>query len=365
MRYNFYIVQGGTFTPTSSGYATISGGDTYDLEKDFDGLLVSKIKGLDDKGEIKNRYTESYADSEKLRVYNPTTPLYKETTIKLDILFSKAMRGYTIDKFTNLIKSGTLVFYETSRGRCFEFVYMKDTVVSDEKMYGGQPYKEVEFELQNIRGYCDRFVLDVYNINDGLTDRYISAFVGATNDFVNNRLYHLGERFRVKKGDAYMAWAVTTIGWSYDRSGLTDDQFTAVLMDMQTQINPPVKPVTISANAVVKNDGKYYINTTLTQYANISDYILDTYTTDITDTIYSETSYMVKVLSATTGRIYYNGSGFYKAISAVRLEPYSICDGGVIVKWMSDDNLDYGVTRNVLYVMDGTLFVAKPSINPA
>lgn len=164
MRYKFYIVSGGTFTPTGSGYATISGGTTYDIEKDFDGLLVSKIKGLDDKGEIKNRYTETYADSEKLRVYHPTTPLYKETTIKLDILFSKALRGFELDAFTNLIKGGTLIMYETSRGRCFEFVYMKDTIVSDEKMYGGQPYKEVEFELQNIRGYCDRFVLEVYNI---------------------------------------------------------------------------------------------------------------------------------------------------------------------------------------------------------
>ena len=237
MRYKFYIVSGGTFTPTGSGYATISGGTTYDIEKDFDGLLVSKIKGLDDKGEIKNRYTETYADSEKLRVYHPTTPLYKETTIKLDILFSKALRGFELDAFTNLIKGGTLIMYETSRGRCFEFVYMKDTIVSDEKMYGGQPYKEVEFELQNIRGYCDRFVLEVYNI------------------------------------------------------------------------------------------------------AGVSTY--------------------------TTGGVYYNGKGFLKAISTTKLEPFKVCDGGVIVKWMSLSNTTYGVIQDRLYVMDGTLFVAKPSINPA
>jgi hypothetical protein len=366
MRYKFYIVSGGTFTPTGSGYATISGGTTYDLEKDFDGLLVSKIKGLDDKGEIKNRYTETYADSEKLRVYHPTTPLYKETTIKLDILFSKALRGYKLDAFTNLIKGGTLIMYETSRGRCFEFVYMKDTIVSDERMYGGQPYKEVEFELQNIRGYCDRFVLDVYNINDTLTTRYVSTFVGATNDFVNNRAYSAGARFRLKKGGVYLAWEVVQAGWSYDRTGLTDDQFTAILTDMQVQQqNPPVKQVGILANQVVKSGGHYYLNTTYTQYAQIASYIADSNTTDITASVYADNTTSVKTINMTTSRIYYTGSGFVKALSDTKFEVYPICDGGVIVKWMSANNTTYGVTQNSLYVMDGTLFVAKPSTNPA
>lgn len=364
MRYKFYIVQSGTFTPTSSGYATISGGTTFDLEKDFDGLLVSKIKGLDDKGEIKNRYTESYADSDKLRVYHPTTPLYKETTIKLDILFSKSMRSYMIDKFANLIKSGTLVFYETSRGRCFEFIYMKDTVVSDEKMYGGQPYKEVEFELQNVRGYCDRFVLDVYNLNDVLTTRQRGTFVEATADFVSNRNYRIGDKFKIRKNsnEKYTGWQVGTNNWSYDATGMTNEQIIAYLNSLQSQSTPPVKPIYQEANKVYDNGSAYYMPNAQKQCALWSEFITVSGVTNITDAIYSRTATQVQVVNATAGRIYFNGSGFYKAVSATQLEPYSICDGGVIVCWKSANNTTYGVTQNSLYVMDGTLFVLKPSI---
>ena len=57
----FYI------TPESS----MSSGRGVDIETQFEGLHYLQCKGLEDKGKAKNKYQESFADSDTLRVYEP------------------------------------------------------------------------------------------------------------------------------------------------------------------------------------------------------------------------------------------------------------------------------------------------------
>lgn len=135
----------------SHGNAMV-GADIKDLEADFDGLLYSKADGLDKKGKIKNAYTESYADSDRLRVHFPTNPTGEATTVKFTFVFIGENRRKTYDEFYTYLTGGFRAFWDTKRMKRLIFYAPNEYEPANEMWYGSEPYLELNVTVQNIFG---------------------------------------------------------------------------------------------------------------------------------------------------------------------------------------------------------------------
>lgn len=136
------------------------------IEDVFSGLRYLNAKGIFDIGETKNIYTESYAESDRLRVYLPKH-LYNgtyvhtasditneptEITMTFIVIGKKTERLRTLEDFEDYVRTGVHSYYDDARNREFDFIVTKDIKVSDEKWHGDMPYVEVQIPMQNLNG---------------------------------------------------------------------------------------------------------------------------------------------------------------------------------------------------------------------
>lgn len=130
-------------------------GSIYDLESHWSGIKYKQCKGLNDKGEKTSVYTESYADSDELRVHESSTLARKATTLELTLYFMGANKQSTYDSFYNYIKQGTFLYADTVRCKLAKFI-LKDPVKPEEEKFtqGDGSYYKAKFVLQNIWGEC-------------------------------------------------------------------------------------------------------------------------------------------------------------------------------------------------------------------
>ena len=130
----------------------LAGAPIKDLESDFEGLLYSKAKGLNDKGKIKNSYSENYADSDRLRVYFPEEPTREATTVTFTFIFTGENRYAVFDAFVKYVSGGFRAFWDTKRKKRLVFYAPEDVKVAEEKWYGLTPYLSLDLKVQNIFG---------------------------------------------------------------------------------------------------------------------------------------------------------------------------------------------------------------------
>lgn len=131
----------------------LAGAPLKDLEKDFYGLKYKECKGLETIGEANNIYTESFADSDKLRTYVPSVITHKPTSVTLSLYFTGEDRYKVYDAFNTYLKSASyFMYYDTARYMKLVF-FVKDGIsVSDSKWNGSTPYIQVDYKLSNIFG---------------------------------------------------------------------------------------------------------------------------------------------------------------------------------------------------------------------
>lgn len=122
------------------------------LEEDFVGLRYAKCEGIDDYGKAKNIYTETYSDSDKLRTYVPNEVTNEATKIKFTFYFLGDDRRSVYHNFVNYIRDGYTQYWDTARNRKFTFVVVDELKPASEQWYGGTPYLEFSFTVQNING---------------------------------------------------------------------------------------------------------------------------------------------------------------------------------------------------------------------
>lgn len=134
----------------------ISGQSAIDIENYFGNIRYLKAEGMNSVGKSKNIYTETYADSDRLRVYLPPDGEYtnEATTITMTFLVvgDAVTRQSTLDEFLSYIREGVHKYWDTARNREFEFIVIDEIKVSDEKWHGSQPYVEVQIPMQNLNG---------------------------------------------------------------------------------------------------------------------------------------------------------------------------------------------------------------------
>lgn len=144
--YNFYMQE------CDAKGEIIAGAALKNLEQDFEGLRYSKIDGIEAIGAPKNVYSESFADSDRLRVYAPKDVKHRETTVTLTLYFVGENRFKSLDAFNAYIKGGTKRYWDTARNKWFAF-YIKDELKpADSQWHGSTPYLKMDYKLVNIFG---------------------------------------------------------------------------------------------------------------------------------------------------------------------------------------------------------------------
>lgn len=142
MKYKFYMKRDGL----DSEYV--------DLESFFDGMRYMSSEGLNDKGKVKNIYTETYSDSDTLRVYMPNVIAREATTITLRFAFFGENSQQILDSFYNFVKGNKIYYYDTAREK-EAYIFLQEAVkVSKDYRKDGKKYIVVEFKFQNINGEC-------------------------------------------------------------------------------------------------------------------------------------------------------------------------------------------------------------------
>jgi hypothetical protein len=127
-----------------------------DIEEKFSGLLYMRAEGMNDIGKSKNVYTETYADSDRLRVYLPNNGNYTNEATKITMHFlvvgNEASRQATIRSFEDYVREGTHRYWDTARNLEFDFIVTDEIKVSDERWHGSSPYVEIQVQMQNLNG---------------------------------------------------------------------------------------------------------------------------------------------------------------------------------------------------------------------
>lgn len=128
----------------------------YDIEEQFAGLLYMKADGMNNIGKAKNIYTETYADSDRLRVYLPNDGVYTNEATKITMHFlvvgDKDTRQASIRSFETYVREGIHRYWDDARNLEFDFIVQDEIKVSDEKWHGSSPYVEIEVVMQNLNG---------------------------------------------------------------------------------------------------------------------------------------------------------------------------------------------------------------------
>lgn len=125
-----------------------------DLEADFVGLKYSKCTGLLAKGKIKNKYTETYAESDELRIDEGDDITREATNITFTFFFVGDKRIKTYDAFYNYVKSGKIKYHDTQRKKQAFLSLMEAVEPSEDIWVGSKPYIKADFKFQNLWGEC-------------------------------------------------------------------------------------------------------------------------------------------------------------------------------------------------------------------
>ena len=146
-------------------YIQREGGYEYDLETSWKmtvpdineppcGILYSKCDGLFDKGKRVDIHTETYADSDEMRVWIGEKILREPTTITLSLYFTGRHKGEVFDSFMSFLENSKLYYWDTSRLKK-AYMILKDAVTVKEDVHKGSiPYMLVDFKFQNLWGEC-------------------------------------------------------------------------------------------------------------------------------------------------------------------------------------------------------------------
>lgn len=124
------------------------------IESTYTGLRYKECKGLEDKGKPKNIYTESYADSDTLRVYMPDVVLRESTTITFSFVFVGENRKSVYESFFAYVSNGKLYYYDTARKKKAYMILKEALTITEDVYKGSTPYMIVDFKFTNLWGEC-------------------------------------------------------------------------------------------------------------------------------------------------------------------------------------------------------------------
>ena len=158
MNYNFYIQRYSRkhYNKETGKYDKEDIGELIDIEEQFKCKYV-KFEGLSETGKVKNIYTETYAETEELRMYIPDEVLYENTDMSLTLLFSPYSENDSDVQdneraFFEYVSGHKIEYHDTFRNRYVSLLLLNKPEVIGEVLYGGSRYREVKYTFKNIYG---------------------------------------------------------------------------------------------------------------------------------------------------------------------------------------------------------------------
>lgn len=132
------------------------GADWKNIEEAFPGLRYKECAGINSYGEPQAVYSEVYAETMTAEVYVAADPAYKQTSIKLTLVFlegeaeeDKSDASYHF--FMKFISGCKVAYRDTVRMRKALMYLTGATEPKTDTLYG-QKYKEVTFTFTNVYG---------------------------------------------------------------------------------------------------------------------------------------------------------------------------------------------------------------------
>lgn len=120
--------------------------------EELGGIIYISIVGMDNLGAVKNIYTETYADANRVRVSMPEKVQRESTQITLVLYFVGEKRAEVFKSFCDYICNGKHRYWDTARNKYFDFYIPEELTPSDELWYGSTPYFKVDVKMSNIFG---------------------------------------------------------------------------------------------------------------------------------------------------------------------------------------------------------------------
>ena len=158
MGYKFYIQRYSRkhYNKETSQYDKEDIGELIDIEEQFKCKYV-KFEGLSETGKVKNIYTETYAETEELRMYIPDEVLYDNIDLSLTLLFAPDSENDSDVQdneraFFEYISGHKIEYHDTFRNRYVSLLLLNKPEVIGEVLYGGSRYREVKYTFKNIYG---------------------------------------------------------------------------------------------------------------------------------------------------------------------------------------------------------------------
>lgn len=158
MSYKFYIQKYSRkhWNKETSQYDKEDIGELIDIEEQFKCKYV-RFEGLSETGKVKNIYTETYAETEELRMYIPDEVLYENTDMSLTLLFSPYSENDSDVQdneraFFEYVSGHKIEYHDTFRNRYVSLLLLNKPEVVGEVLYGGSRYREVKYTFKNIYG---------------------------------------------------------------------------------------------------------------------------------------------------------------------------------------------------------------------
>lgn len=125
------------------------------LEDYFNGMKYCSCDGLSKKGKPKNIYTESYAETEDLRIFIPESVVRENTDLEFVFAFKGKERRDIYDMFCDWVTGYKIRYWDTCRMRQVEMVLLEATEPSDDYLYGSDPYIVATFKFKNLKGSAE------------------------------------------------------------------------------------------------------------------------------------------------------------------------------------------------------------------
>lgn len=124
-----------------------------DLEETFKSLY-KEFKDFAFDGEVKNVYSEDFAEKSGVNIYIPSPEdlAFKSYECSLVLLFKKDTCQDDVRTFYEYIRGQKIEYSDTFRNRYVTLVMTKQPNIEQEILYGNSPYMLVKFTFTNILG---------------------------------------------------------------------------------------------------------------------------------------------------------------------------------------------------------------------
>lgn len=145
--YSFFLI------PCDEHGQPIANQKLFDVELNFHAQYRS-MTGLGDYGEVKNAYTEDYAEDSILRTYFPPSAeiTHKSTTHELTLYFSGENSFNNSVYFERMVMGRRFLWYDNFRHNFAMVALCKQPKTNREKLYGAQQYRDMTYTFDDLAG---------------------------------------------------------------------------------------------------------------------------------------------------------------------------------------------------------------------